>query len=205
MVSAPNGSTDEAPSDAEILQRARNGDEQAWAALYETLHRPLLGYLRARGCPDPEDALGEVFLRLARSLSRFEGGLPGLKAYAFTVAQNYLIDSARARKARPQLTFLVPEALLAEAGNGGPPVASAEDDALAALDMSELAAALAELTPQQQHVLYLRVIGDQSIREVARAVGKSPGAVKQLHFRAMERLRQALERGPSKADAEAKE
>jgi len=188
--------------DRALIDRAKTGDEQAWAALYEVLHRPLLGYLRARDYPDPEDALGEVFLRLARNLEHFEGGLTALRAYAFTVAQNLLRDSARASKARPKITFLIPDALMAAAARDGRTAASAEEDALSELDLSGIAEALAELTPEQQHVLYLRVVGDQSIEETARAVGKSPGAVKQLHFRAMERLRRGLQ---SPADAEARE
>ncbi|MBN2112640.1 MAG: sigma-70 family RNA polymerase sigma factor [Acidimicrobiia bacterium] len=186
-----------------LVAQAKAGNEQAWAALYEALHRPLLGYLRARGFADPEDALGEVFLRLARSLSHFDGGLDALRAYAFTIAQNLLRDSARASKARPRITFLLPDALTAAAAKDGRAAASAEEDALGGLDMSGLGEALAGLTPEQQHVLYLRVVGDQSIEETARAIGKSPGAVKQLHFRAMERLRRILR--PSPSDAEARE
>jgi RNA polymerase sigma-70 factor (ECF subfamily) len=130
--------------DDEVVSRARAGDQEAWGIVYDRLHRPLLGYLRVRACPDPENALGEVFLRLARSLGRFTGGMAELRAYAFTVAQNYLRDLARARKARLAITFLAPDAL-ADAGEG-PPAASAEDDALGSLSLWSLRAAFAELT-----------------------------------------------------------
>lgn len=176
--------------DDEVVALARAGDQQAWGILYDRLHRPLLGYLRGRGCPDPENALGEVFLRLARSLGRFSGGMAGLRAYAFTVAQNHLRDLARTRRARVAITFLAPDAL-AEAGEK-PQVASAEDDALGSLSLWSLRAAFAELTPEQRHVLYLRIVGDLSIEDTAKVVGKSRGAVKQLQHRAMDRLRALL-------------
>lgn len=179
-----------ASGDDEAVARARTGDQDAWGILYDRLHRPLLGYLRARGCPDPENGLGEVFLRLARGLGRFSGGMAGLRAYAFTIAQNYLRDLARARRSRPAITFLAPDAL-ADVG-GGSPAASAEDDALGTLSIWSLQAAFAELTPEQRHVLYLRIVGDLSIEDAAKVMGKSRGAVKQLQHRAMERLRALL-------------
>ena len=38
-----------------VLARARDGDELAWTVLYDDLSRQLLGYLRGRGAPEPED------------------------------------------------------------------------------------------------------------------------------------------------------
>lgn len=190
MAAAPPQEGIGAFGDDEVVARARAGDQEAWGIVYDRLHRPLLGYLRGRDCPDPENALGEVFLRLARSLGRFSGGMAGLRAYAFTVAQNYLRDLARARQARFAITFLAPEAL-ADAGEGLR-AASAEDDALGSLSLWSLRAAFAELTPEQRHVLYLRIVGDLSIEDTAKVVGKSRGAVKQLQHRAMDRLRALL-------------
>lgn len=56
-----------------ILARARDGDELAWTVLYDDLSGQLLGYLRGRGAPEPEDQLGETFLQVARDLPRFTG------------------------------------------------------------------------------------------------------------------------------------
>lgn len=194
------GDLPDPPPDGGLVERAKAGDQEAWGALYDWLHRPLLGYLRARGCSDPENALGEVFLRLARSLGGFTGGPEGLRAYAFTVAQNYLRDQVRAGKVRPDVIFLTPEVLAAHGGKEAP---SVEEEALGSLSLSSLERALGDLTPEQRHVLYLRVIGDQSIAQVAQALGKSRGAVKQLHFRAMERLRARLAGGHSLGRGEA--
>ncbi len=38
-----------------VLARARDGDELAWTVLYDDLSGQLLGYLRGRGAPEPED------------------------------------------------------------------------------------------------------------------------------------------------------
>lgn len=67
-----------------VLERAREGDEIAWTALYDDLSGPLLGYLRGRGAPEPEDQLGETFLQVARDLPRFDGDETGFRSWVFT-------------------------------------------------------------------------------------------------------------------------
>jgi RNA polymerase sigma-70 factor (ECF subfamily) len=54
---------------------------------------------------------------------------------------------------------------------------------------------LSELTPEQQDVLLLRVLGDLTVEEVARAVGKRPGAVKALQRRGLAELERLLADG----------
>jgi len=51
---------------------------------------------------------------------------------------------------------------------------------------------LATLTTEQRDVLLLRVVGDLSIDEVAKAVGRRPGAVKALQRRGLEKLRRSI-------------
>ena len=51
---------------------------------------------------------------------------------------------------------------------------------------------LASLSPDQRAVLLLRVIGDLSLEQVAEALGKRTGAVKQLQRRGLIAVRKAL-------------
>jgi RNA polymerase sigma-70 factor (ECF subfamily) len=187
----------------DVVERARAGSEEAWGVIYDHLHRPLLGYLRFRAVGDPEDALGEVFLRLARSIGRFRGDIEALRRYAFTIAVNYLRDSARRRAARPDLTFLAPDDV-EHAGRGNSSVQlSAEDEALVTVNLNDLREAFGELTPDQRHVVYLRFVGDQSVAETAEAMGVSQGAVKQLQRRALRTMRETIqERGTYESPAE---
>jgi RNA polymerase sigma factor (sigma-70 family) len=171
-----------------VLPAARTGAEWAWAELYREHAPAVLGYLRARGAADPEDLLGEVFLQLARDLSGFEGDASAFRAWVFTVAHHRLLDDIRKRRRRPQ------------AGGGhaldelDAGVGDAEDDALTLLREQQLARMIARLSPDQQSVLLLRVIADLTVEQVARAIGKRPGAVKALQRRALA----ALEREISK-------
>lgn len=174
------------PQDDEItlIDRMRAGDEEAWSMAYEALHRDLLGYLRFRGARDPEDTLSEVFLRLARRIKSFTGTLADLRRYAFVVAGNLLKDEARARSRRPQVV-----ADLADFDLARSPVLSAEDVTLGSAVHGLIPALLSRLTPEQQHVVFLRVVADLDVRETARVVGRSGGAVKMAFSRAMATLR----------------
>jgi RNA polymerase sigma-70 factor (ECF subfamily) len=179
----------------ELVALAQAGNERAWGALYDLLHGPLLNYLRARGARDPEDLLGEVFLRLARNLARFTGGLDGLRAYAFTIAQNCLRDAARRRGVRPDTVFLAPGDVESGYLAQSAVVMSAEEEAMHSVTLERYRDCFADLTAEQRHVLYLRVMADLSIEETAEILSKSPGAIKQMQRRAMDRLRALLSDG----------
>lgn len=201
----PDRPSEQRAVDFDLIARARRGDERAWTVLYDRLSGPLLGYLRARGARDPEDLLGEVFLRLARNLNRFQGDFDGLRSYSFTIAQNCLRDAARRRGVRPDTVFLAPGDVEAGGLSARSVAASAEEEAMTAVMLERYREGFAELTEEQRHVLYLRVMADLSIESTAELLGKTPGAVKQMQRRAIERLRSALDgrpQGPPPSDLE---
>jgi RNA polymerase sigma-70 factor (ECF subfamily) len=51
---------------------------------------------------------------------------------------------------------------------------------------------LARLSPDQQSVVLLRIIGDLTVQQVAGVLGKSPGAVKALQRRALATVEREL-------------
>jgi RNA polymerase sigma-70 factor (ECF subfamily) len=182
--------------EADLIARIKAGNEEAWGEVYDHLHRPLLGYLYGKGAQDPEDLLAEVFLRLARSIGGFSGDLQGLRALSFTIAQNCLRDAARRRAVRPDTVFLAPEHVELGGGASG----SAEDEAMATVNLETYRAGFAALTEDQRQVLYLRIVADLSIEETAELTGKSPGAVKQLHRRALGTVRESIEQTAAGTD-----
>jgi RNA polymerase sigma-70 factor (ECF subfamily) len=50
-----------------------------------------------------------------------------------------------------------------------------------------------QLPSDQRRVIFQRFVEQRSIREVAQGLGRSEGAVKQLQFRALEKLRAQME------------
>jgi RNA polymerase sigma factor (sigma-70 family) len=170
-----------------LLAAAREGSEAAWQELYTGLAPVVLGYLRANAAPDPEDLLSEVFLQVARDVARFDGDERGSRSWVFTIAHHRLIDARRHSVRRPvDLTPDPPEP-------SGWPEETA-DEALARIGTDEAKRVLEALSPEQRSVLLLRVIGDLSIEDVAKAVGKRSGAVKALQRRGLAAVKRELGR-----------
>jgi RNA polymerase sigma-70 factor (ECF subfamily) len=175
-----------------LLEGARQGSEAAWQALYDELAPRVLGYLRANNAPDPEDVLSEAFLQVARDISRFEGDEAGFRSWVFTIAHHRLIDARRHSARRPvDLSPEPPE----PAGRAD----DAAEEALARIGVEEVHRVLATLSDDQRAVLLLRVIGDMSVDDVARAVGKRPGAVKALQRRGLAAIKRQLARARTRS------
>jgi RNA polymerase sigma factor (sigma-70 family) len=172
-----------------VLEACRAGAEWAWRQVYEDLAPSLLRYHRARGTADPEDLVGDTFVRVVRGLPGFEGGEVEFRAWAFAISRRRAIDLGRSAARRPER--VEPPAALSEAGELG----DVEDDALRSLAEERVRAVLDGLTTDQRDVLLLRVLGDLTIAQVATAVAKRPGAVKALQARGLERIREEIARG----------
>lgn len=174
------------PSFHSVLDAARAGGEWAWTRLYDDLAPVVAGYLRARGAWDPEDLLGEVFLQVVRDLSSFEGDEDDFRSWVFTIAHHRLLDDVRQRARRP-LQLMAPEDIGEALGLG-----DTEQEALGKLGSQRTRELIARLSPDQQDVLLLRVVADLAVDEIARIVGKRPGAVKALQRRGLATLRKEI-------------
>jgi RNA polymerase sigma factor (sigma-70 family) len=173
---------------AATLARLRSGDEAAWAELYRGFSPRVLGFLRGLGATDAEDLMGEVFVQVVRDLWRFEGDERAFRAWLFTVAHHRLLDAKRRARRRPfELFAKVPEDPAARG--------DVTDDAFGELERTEVMAVLGRLSRDQRAVLLLRIVGDLTVEEVARAVGKRPGAVKALQRRGLAAVRREIEGG----------
>jgi|SRR5829696_426430 len=170
------------------LAAAKAGDQGAWEEIFNWLAPMVLGYLRTNAAPDPEDVLGETFLQVARDIPRFEGEEAGFRSWVFTVAHHRLIDARRHSARRPvELSADPPE-----------PEEPADDAAVEALERigtERVHRILAALSEDQRAVLMLRFVADMSVEDVARAVGKRPGAVKALQRRGLAAVERLLTRG----------
>lgn len=172
-----------------VLRAARAGADWAWRDLYEDIAPKLTGYARASGAADPEDVVGDVFLRAVVALERFEGDRGDFRTWMFTLARNRIIDGHR--KLLRRKTEPMPLTALGKLG----PMRDAEQEAMQALARERALAAMAPLTPDQRQVLLLRILADLTIEEVALVLGKRPGAVKALQARALARLRRGISIG----------
>jgi RNA polymerase sigma factor (sigma-70 family) len=170
-----------------LLESAREGSEAAWQELYNGLAPVVLGYLRANGAPEAEDVLSEVFLQVARDITAFDGEERGFRSWVFTIAHHRLIDARRHSARRPL-------DLAAEPPEPGERADDAADEALDRIGTEEVNRVLATLSEDQRAVLLLRIVGDLSIEDVAKAIGKRPGAVKALQRRGLAAVKRELGR-----------
>jgi len=165
-----------------VLRAAAVGDERAFARLWRDAHPPLLRYLRVLAGDAAEDVAGEVWLEVARKLARFRGGEPEFRGWLFTLARRRVIDMRRYAARHPVR-------LTADAGELDRP--TADDTAAAAIERMSTEAALmliATLPSEQAEVIVLRVVAGLDVGQVARIVGKRPGAVRVAAHRGLRTL-----------------
>ena len=170
----------------QVLAAARLGAEWAWRILHRELAPSLVAYLRGQGAADPDDLVGEVFLRLFRDLARFEGAESDFRAFAFTIAHHRLLDERRASRRRPLPAERV--AGVADERPGG----DAEAEAMVNLRSAEIRQLIEGLTPDQRDVLLLRIVAGLNAEEVAQVVDKGAWAVRALQRRGLSALRRKI-------------
>jgi RNA polymerase sigma-70 factor (ECF subfamily) len=174
--------TDIGPEFPQVLAAAQEGAPWAWTAIYHSVAPQLFGFARARGAPEPEDAVGEVFHDIARNVHSFEGGEASFRSWVFTIAHNRLVDQWRRASRRHDDTL---PASACET--------SAETEAVAAAMDGPAFAALESLTDAQRSVMLLRTVADLSLDQVADVMGTNRNAVKAVQHRAVVRLRETLQ------------
>ncbi len=171
---------------AALVALAQQGDQQAFADLYEH-YRPLVyRFLRRRldGTDEVvEDLTEDVFVKLYEKLDRYvERGLP-FTAWLYRIAHNQLVDYVRTL---PRQTAQ-PLDMVADI-----PEHQTGSEYRSVLDRQTLEPALARLTPEQRQAVELRFLQGMSVAETAATMGRSEEAVKKLQARALANLRRSL-------------
>lgn len=169
---------------AALLPAARAGGGWALTRLWEAYSPAVRRYAASRGSAEPDDLTSEVFLGVLTGLSSFDGDEAAFRTWLFTVTHRRMLDELRKRTRRRTEPA-------AEVDDGRFEV-SAEDRAVENDGTARAVALLAHLSPDQQEVLYLRIVADLSVEQVAEAVGKRPGAVKALQRRGLDSLRRVI-------------
>jgi len=171
-----------------VLAAAAAGDPDAFAELWRTTHPLLLRYLRVTWSDTAEDVASETWVKVIRNLKSFTGDEQAFRAWLTVVARNTARDHARAAGRRPELLTAELPALPAT----GP---DAAEEALERLGTENALRLLATLPPAQAEMVALRVVLGLEPVEVARIVGRNPGAVRVAVHRALATLAERLTAG----------
>jgi RNA polymerase sigma-70 factor, ECF subfamily len=170
-------------ADERLLVEAAQQDPARFAELYELNFERVYAYVvkRLQDRAESEDVTSEVFHQALANLKRFEWrGIP-FTAWLFRIAANLISD----RWHRSGREVCDEEAV--ESAQVSP----------AEIEEVERRATLFRLVDtlpsEQKRVVVLRFVEQKSIKEVAKEVRKTEGAVKQLQFRALSTLRARME------------
>jgi RNA polymerase sigma-70 factor (ECF subfamily) len=172
-----------------ILAAACAGGDSAWRELYEAIAPQLTRYLRARGVPEPDDVVGETFVKVVRYIDGFEGDEAAFRTWIFTIGRNLVVDDLRKRARRP-VDVVSDDQIAAAAPHG-----DTEDDAMQDLASAHVEEILRHLSVDQRDVLLLRILAGLTIAEIAQVVGKKEGAVKMLQARGLAAIRTKISLG----------
>jgi RNA polymerase sigma-70 factor, ECF subfamily len=168
---------------ASILDRARRGDQEAFAAVIRHYDRGLrsLAYRLLGDRDRMDDALQEAYLKAFRALPRFRGDSK-LGTWLYRITYNVCLDEL-GRSARGAH---LPLADVPEAADGGP----APDDAVSSRHV--LAAALGSLPPEDRAAVLLVDAEGFDYRAAGEVLGVPAGTIASRLNRARGALRRAL-------------
>ncbi|MCP3912083.1 MAG: RNA polymerase sigma factor [Actinomycetia bacterium] len=169
-------------SSATVIDRAKDGDEQAFGLLFRENHAILVRYAGGLGTRNPEDVVSQVWFEVARSIGSFEGDESNFRGWIFTICRRRVIDAHRTRSRRPETPVAEPAA-----PHPSPPADEELDAADRAVEL------MASLPRAQAEVIMLRVIAGLSVEEVAELTDRRPGTVRVLAHRGLRQLAKLLQ------------
>lgn len=179
------------PEVIELVTRAREGDREAFAALYRaylpTVYKFL--YYRLNGNKAmAEDMTGETFVRALRKIGDYQNTGADFGAWLVRIARNLIYDNAKSARHRlEQLSDKFPEAAMGASQ-------STETQVVTSMEHSGVVDAIQRLSPDQRDVVTMRFLDGLDVSEVAEALGKKEGTIRTLQFRGLKALQKLLVR-----------
>ncbi|TET97232.1 MAG: sigma-70 family RNA polymerase sigma factor [Anaerolineales bacterium] len=175
----------QALDDARLIERAKQGEVEAFGCLYERYLESIYRYIRTRVAEDriAEDLTETVFLRSFESLSRYKEKGLRFSAFLYQVARNLLVDHYRQEE----------EELPIESADQISVSPSRMDDTIVHQDqVDSLRVGLEALPEEYREIIRLRVLLELSTKECAQWIGRSEGVVRVRLHRAMKALKRQV-------------
>lgn len=174
-------------SDAELVARARSGDEASLTALVgrhqASAYRVALSLLRDEDAA--QDVVQDAFLKAFRALDGFRGDA-AFRTWLLTITANEARGALRKSVRRKETAI----------DDAGPIASDARDPSETAVLARESARAremLDKLPDKQRMSVTLRVDEGLSFREIGEIIGSTEGAARVNYFHGIRRLREWME------------
>lgn len=158
--------------------RGTHDMEKIYREYAQTVYR----YLLSR-CGDPdmaEELTQETFYQAVRSASKFNGSC-SVVTWLCAIAKNKLSEYFRKKNRELPID-----------DDNERTVTSAETEILASESRVELMRALRQLDPDVREVIYMRLFGELSFREIGEVVGRSENWARVTYYRGKERLKKNI-------------
>lgn len=158
--------------------RGTHDMEKIYREYAQTVYR----YLLSR-CGDPdtaEELTQETFYQAVRSAGKFNGSC-SVVTWLCAIAKNKLSEYFRKKNRELPID-----------DNNECTVTSAETEILASESRVELMRALRQLDPDVREVIYMRLFGELSFREIGEVVGRSENWARVTYYRGKERLKKNI-------------
>ncbi len=182
----------EGPDLAGVIERARGQDPEALGEIYRRYVRRVFGLCRylLDSRESAEDATSEVFLKLQRSIERYDGSIP-FPRWLLRVAGNQCIDALRRRQRGLRVIVEVEdeEAVIEAAASSEPSPLGA---VISTQERAQVRDTIARLPGNYRMPLVLRYYSELSYDEIAQELGLERNHVAVLIFRAKQELRRRL-------------
>jgi RNA polymerase sigma-70 factor (ECF subfamily) len=195
-VDIPLPAPTEGLSDAEVMLRAKAGDESAFDYLVQKYRRAMVHFMyrMVRNSAAAEDLAQEVFLRVYRSRESYEASAK-FTTWLYRIATNLAVNHARdTRHERPENTVNLDEpdqetGLAFEIADDS---LTAEQALLRRERMIAIRKRVQALPERQRIAVIMHKYQQMDYRQIAEVLKLSESATKSLLFRAYETLRQQL-------------
>ena len=171
-------------SEERALIEAAQHDPGRFAELYELNFDRVYAYIvvRVHDRSEAQDLTAHVFQQALANIGKFKWRGAPFIAWLYRIAANAIADQAR-KKSRE-----IAETEVATNTSVNSELEQVERRA-------RIFSAVESLPQDQRKVILLRFGEEKTIREIASALNRSEGAVKQLQFRGLENLRTRLREG----------
>jgi len=175
-------------SDELALNRAVQGDREAFGLLYERYVGRIYNYIyyRTGNLHEAEDLTARVFFRAMRRIPDYQDrGLP-ISAWLYRIAHNLVANWHRDRGRRPEIPL----------EDAYPMPVHHDHPELALLQTEEreiLLRTIRDLPAERQQLLILKFVEHLSNAEIGQIMGRTEGAVKRLYHRTLLSLRNDMQ------------
>jgi len=171
----------------ETVDRARAGDQQALADLYDWYMPRVYRYAVARvgNAVEAEDLTEEVFLRMLGAIGEFRWRDVPFSSWLFRIAHNHVATHFRRTAQRGGPMSAIPAGMI----DGRHDLAATVEERIT---LEEVRRAAEQLPDAQREVIALRFAVGLTIADTAKVLGKREGNVKALQHKAVARLQKML-------------